>query len=238
MSEDRQENPDVVAAGVRRWAVKNLAFVILLAAVLFGTAGTLRWLGGWLYLALVIGQQLLLAALFLRRDPAWLAERSRPSAGAKAWDVPLAASMAIIGPLAMVVVSALDVRHDWIGYLETRAILTGFVVAVAGSALVTWAMLSNRFFAGVAAIQTGRGHAVATGGPYAIVRHPGYLGSIIVTLATPTLLGSQWAMFVAYLLVPVIMVRTHLEDRMLLAELPGYREYAARVRYRLFPGVW
>jgi protein-S-isoprenylcysteine O-methyltransferase Ste14 len=226
------------AAGVRRWVIKTAVFLAVLAVTLFGSAGTMRWASGWLYLGLVTANQVVVAVLFLKRDPALLAERSGVAAGVKAWDVPLAAMMAIVGPLTMCVISGLDERHNWIGYLEPATIAVAFFVAAAGSTLVTWAMVANRFFAGVARIQSERGQVVVRTGPYAVVRHPGYLGAIAVTFATPYVLGSQWAVFAAYAVVAVIVLRTYLEDRMLLAELPGYREYAAAVRYRLLPGLW
>jgi protein-S-isoprenylcysteine O-methyltransferase Ste14 len=79
---------------------------------------------------------------------------------------------------------------------------------------------------------------VATGGPYRIVRHPGYVGAILYTLAMPVLLGSVWALIPAGMSAAVFIVRTHLEDRTLHDELPGYREFAGQTRYRLLPGVW
>jgi protein-S-isoprenylcysteine O-methyltransferase Ste14 len=87
-------------------------------------------------------------------------------------------------------------------------------------------------------IQTDRGHTVITSGPYRFVRHPGYLGLIIFTLATPLLLGSRWAFIPAVLMLVLIITRTALEDRTLQSELAGYPAYAERVRYRLLPGIW
>jgi protein-S-isoprenylcysteine O-methyltransferase Ste14 len=99
-------------------------------------------------------------------------------------------------------------------------------------------MASNRFFSSVVRIQTDRGHTVATGGPYRFVRHPGYVGMMVSALGTTILLGSLWAFIPATLLIGLIIFRTALEDRTLQNELEGYKEYAARVRYRLLPGVW
>jgi protein-S-isoprenylcysteine O-methyltransferase Ste14 len=99
-------------------------------------------------------------------------------------------------------------------------------------------MVSNPFFSTVVRIQTDRGHTVATGGPYRFVRHPGYAGALALTLATPFLLGSWPALIPSVALVAILVVRTILEDRTLRRELPGYTEYAGRVRYRLLPGIW
>ncbi len=227
-----------IAAGIIRWAVKTVAFTAVMGGVLFGSAGTFGWSGAWWYLALLAGNQILLAALLFRRNPALLAERSEVRAGAKSWDPPLAAAIAIVGPLTMAIISGLDVRYNWIGYVPPEIVLRYLLVAVAGSLLATWAMAVNAYFSGVVRIQDDRQHRVVTSGPYRAIRHPGYLGAVLVTIATPYILGSQWAVFVAPVVVVVIILRTWLEDRTLLAELGGYREYAQRVKYRLVPGIW
>ncbi|MCC7513034.1 MAG: isoprenylcysteine carboxylmethyltransferase family protein, partial [Anaerolineae bacterium] len=94
------------------------------------------------------------------------------------------------------------------------------------------------FFSGVVRIQKERGHVVVDSGPYRLVRHPGYLGSVIGDLGIPLLLGSYWALIPALLTVGAVFVRAALEDKTLQDELPGYIEYARRTRYRLIPGVW
>jgi protein-S-isoprenylcysteine O-methyltransferase Ste14 len=98
--------------------------------------------------------------------------------------------------------------------------------------------LVNRFFSAVVRIQRDREHTVVTSGPYRLIRHPGYAGALITSLAIPLLLGSLWALIPAALVVCLLILRTALEDRTLQEKLDGYREYAGRVRYRLLPGVW
>jgi len=104
--------------------------------------------------------------------------------------------------------------------------------------LSSWAVISNKFFSDVIRIQMDRGHTVVSGGPYRYVRHPGYMGIVLYSLATPFLPDSAWALVPGGLTVLLIVVRMVVEDRTLLAELYGYQEYAVRVRYRLLPGVW
>jgi protein-S-isoprenylcysteine O-methyltransferase Ste14 len=113
-----------------------------------------------------------------------------------------------------------------------------FTVA-AGYALALWAMRVNRFFSSVLRIQTDRGHQVVTTGPYAFVRHPGYTAGILIIVASGLALGS-WlaaALLVIFSL-PFLLHRAITEDRILQVELAGYSEYAARVRWRLLPGIW
>ncbi len=107
-----------------------------------------------------------------------------------------------------------------------------------GFAIFSWAMASNAFFSTVVRVLADRGHTVCSTGPYRFVRHPGYVGAIAQSFSAPLLLGSLWALIPAGLAALFLIVRTALEDRTLHAELDGYRGYAARVRYRLLPGVW
>ena len=113
----------------------------------------------------------------------------------------------------------------------------GVVGALLGTALIAWAMLSNRFFSSVVRIQKDRGHTVVAYGPYRFIRHPGYEVMSAFMLATPLILGSYWAFAPAAGTVALNALRTAL-DRTLHDELEGYTDYARKVRYKLLPGVW
>jgi protein-S-isoprenylcysteine O-methyltransferase Ste14 len=134
--------------------------------------------------------------------------------------------------------AALDRRFAWTPALSATVCWLALVVVLAASALTFWAMASNRYFSSYVRIQTDRGHSVAGHGPYAHVRHPGYTGAILFGVASPILLGSLAAFWVGVATVPLWILRTILEDKTLQSELDGYRDYAARVRYRLIPLVW
>lgn len=107
-----------------------------------------------------------------------------------------------------------------------------------GMSLFSWSMATNAYFSAMVRIQADRGHQVVSSGPYRFVRHPGYTGVIIFSLATPPMLDALWAFIPAVVLVITMIIRTRLEDRTLNAELEGYPEYAGCVRYRLVPGIW
>lgn len=109
---------------------------------------------------------------------------------------------------------------------------------VLGIFLQAWSLMENRFFSSVVRIQDDRGHAVCSSGPYAAVRHPGYVGLTLQAVAEGVLLQSCWAGAVAAARVASLVVRTALEDAWLRERLPGYRAYSRRVRSRLLPGVW
>jgi protein-S-isoprenylcysteine O-methyltransferase Ste14 len=96
----------------------------------------------------------------------------------------------------------------------------------------------NKFFEPSVRIQTNRGHRVIDVGPYAIVRHPGYVGAFLLMPGLAIALGSWWALIPAGAAALLLLLRTRWEDQTLQAELSGYKSYAERVRYRLIPGVW
>jgi protein-S-isoprenylcysteine O-methyltransferase Ste14 len=104
--------------------------------------------------------------------------------------------------------------------------------------MLAWVMRENTFLAQVVKIDKKRGHQAITTGPYAIVRHPMYTVVIILLFAIPVALGSRYALMLAVFLTALLVVRTYLEDRTLLAELEGYLEYTEQTRYRLVPGIW
>jgi protein-S-isoprenylcysteine O-methyltransferase Ste14 len=96
----------------------------------------------------------------------------------------------------------------------------------------------NRFYSRFVRIQKERGHVAVSDGPYRYIRHPGYLGQIIFSLASGLALSSLWALIPGSLFAVLLVVRTALEDRTLQEELVGYKEYSQRVRYRLIPYLW
>jgi len=116
--------------------------------------------------------------------------------------------------------------------------ILALLMIIAGYSLASYALMENRFFSGVVRLQTERGHHPVTGGPYRWMRHPGYAGSLMTFFAIPFWMDSWWTFLPAFLLAAVLVLRTSLEDRFLQENLPGYADYAARVRFRLLPGVW
>jgi protein-S-isoprenylcysteine O-methyltransferase Ste14 len=140
--------------------------------------------------------------------------------------------------LGVLLVAGLDERLGWSPEISLGVQVGGLAVVALGCLLSGWAMLVNRFFSAVVRIQSDRGHSVVSTGPYRLVRHPAYVGGMVVYLATGPALVSLWALVPGLLVTILLAVRTALEDRTLRGELPGYEEYASRVRYRLIPGIW
>lgn len=230
--------PAEIEKGVALWKRKQLSSLIMFGVLLFLGAGTLNWPQGWLYLglhALTIAAQM---ALVLPRSPALLAERSRLQAGTKRWDVVMSIIGLGFGSLALLLVAGLDYRNGWTAPLPLWVVALAVVAMIVGWAIIIWAMVSNPFFAATVRVQTDRDQRVITGGPYGYVRHPGYVGAILYNAATPFILGSLWALLPALVVVLFFIARTLGEDPVLQRELPGYRDYSERVRYRLLPGLW
>jgi protein-S-isoprenylcysteine O-methyltransferase Ste14 len=227
-----------VKSGVTRWLIREILGSLFTAAILFGVSGRLDWVMGWVLVGVYVIWTAATALTVIPTNPEMLSERSRPKEGTKGWDMAII-SVAGVAEIVKYVVAGLDLRWGWSPQMPLALQLAGVVVAVlAYDVILVWAMAANAFFSQTVRIQKERGHTVATGGPYRYVRHPGYAGSILFQVATPLILGSVWALIPAGLTVCLTIVRTVLEDRTLLEELDGYKEYAGRVRYRLLPGVW
>lgn len=204
------------------------------AACLFGSAGRLDWWNAWVLLGLSLVTGLAFTA---GRNPELDAERRNLKAG-KSWDKALAGITVLLGPVAVWITAGLDERFHWSGGTSSPEFTAGLAAAVLAAGLIAWAMRSNKFFSAVVRIQKDRGHTVVEGGPYRFIRHPGYTGMAVFTLATPLILGSYWALVPAAVTASVIVLRTIMEDSTLRNELDGYNDYAGRVRYRLLPAIW
>jgi protein-S-isoprenylcysteine O-methyltransferase Ste14 len=209
----------------------------LFAATIFWPAGRLDWAEGWLYMGLIT-VTFLVNLLYLRRvNPDLIRYRMRLGEGTKRWDK---IWFGIFTPLylAINIVAGLDaVRFGWSMMSEWMWVI-GIALFVPGTALFTWSMGVNPFFESTVRIQSDRGHRVIDTGPYAFVRHPGYLGFFGWSLSTPLLLGSWWAFVPALLAIFALVFRTALEDNTLRRELAGYGAYASRVQFKLIPGIW
>ena len=238
MDTDKPLEPSKAESNTSKAVLKRMLQVVItyliLAAILFISSGRINWIWAWVYLGLCLAISIINVSIL----PAELiAERGQPRDNVKRWDKVLT-TLAQIPTLGVPVVAGLDERFGWSLQLVPAVHLVGLAFFVLGQGLFSWAMASNKFFSTLVRIQMDRGHTVATNGPYRYVRHPGYTGYIVSFLGMSLALGSLWAIIPAGLIVCLLVVRTVLEDRTLQDELPGYKEYAQRVRYRLLPGIW
>jgi protein-S-isoprenylcysteine O-methyltransferase Ste14 len=236
---DSDSQPDKQTGERSLFLVSLVRIVVLLAfegALLFVAVGRLDWIWGWAFLG-TYGLMSVVSLLIVPLTDELIEERTQVKADVKGWDKVLSAFMTVFF-LAMLVVAGLDVRGGWSPPLPAWAQIAALVLLALGHLLIAWATRVNQFFARFVRIQKERGHTVVTDGPYRVVRHPGYVGTIISFLATPVALGALWTYAVSGLMALVVVIRTALEDRTLIEELPGYAEYTQKTRYRLLPGIW
>jgi protein-S-isoprenylcysteine O-methyltransferase Ste14 len=211
---------------------QSAGFPILVAIILFAAAGRIDLPFYWTYVA-VVGA-LSIGGLFLIGEDL-ARERMRPGGGPP----PSSLRLALLFCLAHWLIAGLDRgRYHWSDSVPLALRLIAVVVFVLGFALTLWAMHVNPFFSSAVRIQRERGHRVIAAGPYRWVRHPGYAGAIPAIMASGLVLCSWLATALGAAGALWLVWRTAVEDRMLYAELAGYRDYARRVRWRLLPGVW
>ncbi len=223
----------------RQW-IRLVVVYLLIPLILLVCGGDLSWWQAWLYSLLILAAGLGGRMWAEQRHPGLTAERQNLEKikTAKAWDRVLAPLMAVSIAFPMVVVAGLDHRYHWSSEFPLWLVVVGFVLISFGYAFATWALAENRFFSSVVRIQTDRGHVVCDSGPYRFVRHPGYAGSILALFGLVLALSSVWTLIPAAVASIIAVMRTILEDKTLQEELPGYRDYARRVRYRLIPGIY
>ncbi len=223
---------------VARLLAQNTIYVVLIGALLFAAAGTLHWPGAWVFLiaSAVLGP---LCGWWLHRiDPALLAERLRPVIQK---EQPFADKVFVVALLLAIVIwliaIGLDRRHLASDVpLVLQAL--GLLLYALSMIFILWVFRENSFAAPVVKLQSERAQHVVSTGPYAYVRHPMYSGMIPFFAGVPLLLGSWWGLALAPLVLLLFVARIRIEERALSEGLPGYAEYAQRVRYRLVPGLW
>jgi protein-S-isoprenylcysteine O-methyltransferase Ste14 len=212
------------------------ALVVVLGIAIVVPAGTLSYWQGWLYLGIFVGSAVITTVYLWRNDPQLL--QRRISAGPTAEPQTSQKVIQVLASLAFVaifVLSGLDHRYGW-SRVPLALVILGDVLVLAGFVAVFAVFRENSFSS--ATIEVAAEQHVISTGPYAVVRHPMYAGAFIMLLGTPPALGSWWGLVPAVLLMLVIIWRLLDEERLLATELPGYRAYMTRVRYRLVPRLW
>lgn len=214
-----------------------LTYAWMISTVFLG-AGTIHWVRGWICVALWTISLTFVGLLTQRRNPQLMKERAKwRRKDTKPFDkVFLAAYMPFV--FTQPAIAGMDaVRFHW-SSLPFGYVYVGSVIYLLAMTLIAWVLCSNPYAETSVRIQHDRGHTVVTTGPYRFVRHPMYVGAILMYLSTPLVWGSLWALAVGGVIAVLFVIRTALEDKTLRQELPGYEDFAAQTLYRLLPGLW
>jgi protein-S-isoprenylcysteine O-methyltransferase Ste14 len=220
--------------------IRLVVVYLLIPLILFICGGDLGWWQAWAYSLMIVAAGIGGRLWAEHRHPGLTAERQNSIniKNAKAWDRVLAPLMAVSVGFPLVIVSGLDHRFNWSPEFPIWLSVVGLILVAFGYAFAAWAFVENRFFSSIVRIQTDRGHVVCDTGPYRFVRHPGYAGTLLPLFGIVLGLGSIWTLIPVAMTAIITVIRTVLEDKTLMEELPGYRAYARRVRYRLIPGTY
>ena len=223
---------------IAKLLLQNFFFLVALGALLFASAGSLHWPAAWVFLIVsaIIGPA---CGLWLAKtDPALLAERLRPTFQA---EQPAADKKFMLTFVAATLVWLVAMGLDRRAHASDVPFLLqalGLAMYLLSTAFIMWVFRTNSFAAPVVKVQAARHHRVVSSGPYAFVRHPMYSGIMLFFLGVPLLVGSWWGVAIAPVFAILFAIRAGIEERALVEGLPEYADYAARVRYRLVPGLW
>jgi protein-S-isoprenylcysteine O-methyltransferase Ste14 len=230
---------EVPAGLMRKFVLRTTIWLLFLFGVLFAAAGTLDWLGGWIYFGLSVVITVAGGLWLLRRDPDLLEERlgSLVQRDQKGWDKIFMLAMLVLW-VGWLVLIGLDAKRFHWSHVPFSVQMLGLALLVLATYIIGLTFRENSYAAPVIKIQKERGHQVVSTGPYAYVRHPMYAGAVLYIIGIPLLLGSWWGLAASILIIVLIGVRAVLEERTLAEELEGYAQYASRVRYRLVPYLW
>jgi len=218
-------------------ALKNTIIELVgLGAVIFIPAGTLAYWQGWVFIVVFTASTTLIGLYLAIKDPALLERRLKAGPGAETRPIQKAIiSFVFVSLPALAIVSVLDHRFGW-SHVPASISVLGDTLVVLGLMIDLRVFRENSY--GASTIRKMEGQTVISTGPYALVRHPMYVGILILVLGAPLALGSWWGLLFMLVIIPILMLRIADEEKMLRSELDGYGAYARRVRYRLMPGVW
>lgn len=222
-----------------RVIIQMLVYLVFFPMLPLLLSGRWNWWEAWFYALSCFISFAVSRIIVTRKFPDLLAERGKflKHENAQPWDRILAPLVGLGGNVIPLTVG-MEARYGQVFDFGLPLELIAMLLYLFGFAWGSYALITNRYFSGMVRLQTDRGHQVVTGGPYRFMRHPGYAGAILTYIAIPLFLDSVWAFLPVVLFLIVVVVRTRLEDNFLQAELPGYKEYAQKVRYRLIPGIW
>jgi protein-S-isoprenylcysteine O-methyltransferase Ste14 len=214
-------------------AVRLVGAIVALMAMFFLPAGTFNYWEAWVWLAVLFIPMLGMLAYLLKNDPALLERRMRTRERER--EQSLFVRLSIVVFLLAYLLPGLDHRFGW-SDVPTEIVIAADVLVLTGYAMFVLVLRENSYASRVVEVE--QGQKVIDTGPYAVVRHPLYLGVTVLYGFTPLALGSYWSIIPTLLIIPLLVMRIANEEQVLQKELPGYTEYMQKVKHRMIPWVW
>lgn len=213
-----------------------LQLILILAAAIFLPAWTFRYWQAWVFLSVFTVSVLLITLYLMKKDPKLLERRVKGGPlGEKERTQRLIQFLASIAFLSMIILPSLDHRLAW-SIVPSLVVISGDILVVSGLLFVFFVFKENSYTSGV--IEVSEEQKVISSGPYALIRHPMYLGAFVMLIGVPLALGSWWGLCSFIPMMIVIIWRLLDEEKFLVNNLPGYPEYRNKTRYRLVPFIW
>jgi protein-S-isoprenylcysteine O-methyltransferase Ste14 len=213
-----------------------LQLIVMLGLMIFLPAWTLDYWQAWILVAIFFACTLAVTLYLMKNDPKLLERRVKAGVGAEQErSQNIIQAFAALVFIAIFVVSALDHRFSW-STVPPYLIALGDFLIVLGFYLVFLVFKENTFASGT--IEVGANQKVIMTGPYALVRHPMYIGALVMLVGVPLALGSLWGLIAIVPMVVVLVARLLDEEKFLAKNLAGYEEYQGKVRHRLVPLIW
>jgi protein-S-isoprenylcysteine O-methyltransferase Ste14 len=218
--------------------VQSVVWAGILFALPFAGAGTFAWPEGWAYIVVQFSSWTAMTLWLKKNNPELLRVRAELwKRTVKPWDK-VTLTFIFASFLLLFALPGVDaVRYQW-SHVPLSLKIIGFAGIVFSNGIMFWVLKKNPYSSAAVEVQKERGHKVITTGPYQYVRHPMYVGGILMAASTPLALGSLITFVPVVLMTVAVVLRTYLEDRMLYEELEGYKDYTQVVKYRLLPGIW
>lgn len=214
-------------------AIRAILLFPVLGMMFFLPAGTLNYWQAWAYIFIVSVPAMFLIRYLYVHDRALLERRMRMKERLQGQKLIVGVSWLFF--LATFLLPGFDFKFGW-SQMPVAVVIVSEVLVLSGYLVVIWVFKTNSYASRIIEIE--KDQKVITTGPYAIVRHPMYLGVLIFYVFSPLALGSCWAVIPALFIIPLVTARLKGEEKELRDNLEGYRDYAKRTRYRLLPGIW
>jgi len=218
---------------IKKIIIRFSLFPIILGLLILIPAGTFNYWQVYLYFSILLVPMVFVMIYFLKHDPGFLERRTRGKEKEKEQKI-IQIGFSLIF-LSGFIIPGLDKRFGWSEVSSVTVIIADAVIFL-GYLLVFSVFKQNSYASRIVEVE--KDQKIITTGLYSIVRHPMYIGVIVMYVPTPLALGSYWGLIPMATIPLALMFRILNEEKVLRKDLPGYMEYCQKTRYRLLPYIW